>query len=99
MTQRGAPAGEAAPHDWLFDALWALSDRSIEAGLPRLAACLEEAMDVYLEESGTACRPLFRSRRACRQGAVRRQGTCPQAHLRPGQQERLRRFLEARARP
>ena len=37
-------------NEWLFDIIWELSDKSYEAGLPDLAAKLEEAMDTYLFE-------------------------------------------------
>lgn len=37
-------------NEWIFDAIWELSDRSYDAGLPDLAGKLEEAMDTYLAE-------------------------------------------------
>ena len=38
-------------NEWLFDAIWDLSDRAQEAKLPELANKLEEAMDIYLAEA------------------------------------------------
>ena len=63
--------------DWVFDALWELSDRCIEAELPAVADKLEEAMDVYLSEcrQGTAETPLFLSQRGQAGGAVGSAGT------------------------
>lgn len=37
-------------NDWMFDVIWDLSDRANEAGLPKLAGKLEEAMDTFLAE-------------------------------------------------
>jgi len=34
--------------DWIFDAIWELSDKSLELGLPDVASRLEEAMDALL---------------------------------------------------
>ena len=49
--------------DWLFDAIWELSDKSVEMGLPGVAEKLEEAMDVYLIERPNSGEPVFQSRR------------------------------------
>ncbi|MEE9387678.1 MAG: hypothetical protein V3U96_03645 [Paracoccaceae bacterium] len=40
----------APKHEWLFDALWELSDEALAAGMPVLAGKLEAAMDTYLNE-------------------------------------------------
>ncbi len=39
--------------DWIFDALWELSDRALDAKMPALADKIEEAMDTYLVEKST----------------------------------------------
>ncbi len=49
--------------DWLFEAIWDLSDRANVAGFPGTANKLEEAMDALLEERGQTNAVLFRSRR------------------------------------
>lgn len=37
-------------NEWLFDAIWELSDHAEQVGLPMLAAKLEDAMDAFLAE-------------------------------------------------
>ncbi len=40
----------ADDREWLFDMLWELSDKALEAELPLVAGKIEEAMDAYLAE-------------------------------------------------
>jgi hypothetical protein len=50
---RPLPSGETTlpnENEWLFDAIWELSDHAEQAGLPMLAAKLEDAMDAFLAE-------------------------------------------------
>ncbi len=49
--------------DWLFDAIWELSDKSVEMGFPLVARELEQAMDTCLIESAAMDKPVFQSRR------------------------------------
>ena len=55
-------------NEWLFDAIWDLSDRSLTAGYGEVASKLEEAMDAYLAETGAAVAmwPVFKSCRSVR---------------------------------
>ncbi len=48
-------------NEWLFDAMWELSDKALEAGMPVLADKLEEAMDTFLSEHGGETDPVVQS--------------------------------------
>jgi len=49
--------------DWLFEAIWELSDKADGADFPKTSGKLEDAMDTLLEERRQTNTVLFRSSR------------------------------------